>query len=452
LLQSPELIPDCGDCLPPNPFALWPNLAAFEAVEVASNIAIGGLVTAIGIVALRRLLRAGPLVRRARAPILLAGGVAMSASAYDTFEYAWSTATGSLFLEPSEPWATLISWMWFGARTLVPIGFLLATLRLRSQPGPLGRLAAGLDTSGGEASVGEALRLALGDPSLVMLRPDGAGSGWRDEAGNPAELPSTGAARSMTRIGSVEAPLAMLVHDPALVDQPELVAAVSRVLGLALENERLEAELRKQLAEVTASRERIVTATEEERRRIERDLHDGAQQRLVALAMRLEAARGTSADARALIDATTSELGTAIAEVRNLARGIHPPILTEAGLRAAIDSLAERAPLPIEVDADDQRYPEQIEATAYFVAAEALTNVARHANASHARVTIRRENGTLVLEIADDGRGGADAVRGSGLSGLEDRVAATRGALEVESRDGTGTTLRVRLPLEVAGA
>ena len=140
-------------------------------------------------------------------------------------------------------------------------------------------------------------------------------------------------------------------------------------------------------------------------------------------------------------------LGSPIAEVRSLARGLHPPILTEAGLRAAIDSLAERTPVPVEVEADDRRYPAALEATAYFVVAEALTNVARYAGASHARVTIRSTDDELTVEVRDDGRGGADATLGSGLRGLEDRVAAAGGRLEIESPKGAGTTIRAVLPL-----
>ena len=195
------------------------------------------------------------------------------------------------------------------------------------------------------------------------------------------------------------------------------MAAVGSVAGLALENERLAAQVRAQLEEVRASRARIVEAQDAERRRIERDLHDGAQQRLVALAMRLDQARAGAEGASELIDATTVELLAAIREVRDLARGVHPPILTDAGLGAAIEALAERTPFPVAIDATEQRYPPEVEAAAYFVVAEGLTNIARYADASVARVVVRTEGERLVVRVTDDGRGGADPARVPGFGG-----------------------------------
>lgn len=242
--------------------------------------------------------------------------------------------------------------------------------------------------------------------------------------------------------------MALLFHDPAIdADDPGLVEAVGSVAAMALENERLSALVRAQLEEVRASRQRIVEAGDAERRRVERDLHDGAQQRLVALAMRLDAARGTATEAEELIDQATAELGLAIAEVRQLARGIHPTILTEAGLRAAIEALAERTPFPVEIEAADARYPTAIEATAYFVVAEALTNVARYAAASHAVVRVTTTIDRLTVEVTDDGRGGAEPGSGSGLRGLHDRVATIGGSLEVVSTSDAGTTIQATLPL-----
>ena len=187
------------------------------------------------------------------------------------------------------------------------------------------------------------------------------------------------------------------------------------------------------------ARLRIVEAGDAERRRVERDLHDGAQQRLVALAMRLQLERERGGDSRALIDDASAELEAAIAEVRDLARGLHPAILSEAGLAAAIDSLAERAPMPVRVEAPEQRFPRGVEATAYYVTAEGLTNVARHAGATEARVRVTVDGDHLTIDIADDGVGGADLDRGSGLRGLVDRVAAAGGSLSVTSPAGAGT-------------
>ena len=242
--------------------------------------------------------------------------------------------------------------------------------------------------------------------------------------------------------------LAVLIHDPALLaEDPGLVEAVGSVARMALENERLSAQVRAQLEEVRASRERIVEAADAERRRVERDLHDGAQQRLTALAIRLQTSRSDVPEAAALLDEATGELQAAIAEVRDLARGVHPTILTELGLAAAVDALAERAPIRVDVDIPDGRMPDPVEATAYFVVAEALTNVARYAEATSAQVRATEDGERLVVTVTDDGRGGADPTRGSGLRGLADRVAAARGLLDVVSQPGAGTTVRVELPL-----
>ena len=451
VLLDPVRLFDCADC-PPNPFALWPDLTAFETVEIVTNVAMAGLLTLVGLTALWRLLRSGPVGRRARWPILIAGGLAMTAAAFDAFEYAWSTTTGSLPVELAEPWNGVFSWTMFGVRTLVPIGFLLVTLRIRSAPGPLGPFAAGLEHPAGSGTVGDALRTALGDPSLLLLRPADSGT-WTTEDGAQAALPDLGQGRAFTLVGREDRPSAAIAHDPALLEQPELLEAVVRVLRLALENERLEAELREQLRAVTESRERIVMAAEEERRRVERDLHDGAQQRLVGVMLALQQARGT-ADADMVPEALREQLAVAahetneaIRELRELARGIHPAILEDEGLRAAVAALARRAGIPVDVRLTvDARLPRVIESTAYFTIAEALTNTLRHAGASHASVRVVHAGQTLELEVSDDGQGGADLERGSGLRGLADRVMAVGGRLEVESKAGGGTRVRATIP------
>ena len=257
----------------------------------------------------------------------------------------------------------------------------------------------------------------------------------------------------MTLVGREDEPLAAIVHDPALLEQPELLEAVVRVLRLALENERLESQLREQLQAVTESRERIVTAAEDERRRLERDLHDGAQQRLIGVMLALQQARA-SADADAVpealreqLDNAASETTEAINELRELARGIHPAILEDEGLGAAVTALARRAGIPVDVRLDlDGRLPRLVESTAYFTIAEALTNTQRHARASHATVRVAHAGDALELEVSDDGQGGADAARGSGLSGLADRVMAVGGRLEVDSEAGGGTRIRATIP------
>jgi PAS domain S-box-containing protein len=203
--------------------------------------------------------------------------------------------------------------------------------------------------------------------------------------------------------------------------------------------------------ELAASRARIVEAGDAERRRLERNLHDGAQQRLVATSLSVRVAAGRADDdpaLRAMLDRAGEELALALEELRELARGLHPAVLSDHGLRAAIETLADRAPVPVEVDValDSERLPEPIEAAAYYVVAEALTNMAKHARASEARVRVERANGHALVEVADDGVGGADETGGSGLRGLVDRVEALGGRLTVSSPAGAGTRVRAELP------
>ena len=221
--------------------------------------------------------------------------------------------------------------------------------------------------------------------------------------------------------------------------------------GVVLHNTQLAAELAARLAEVRASRQRIVMAGDAARRAVERDLHDGAQQRLVALGLLLrfaasELAREDGAAATSLLSEASTELEVALSELRDLARGIHPAVLVDGGLPAALESLAETAPMPVQLEVPPVRFPADVEVTAYFVVSEALANVAKHAQATRARVCVREDDGVVELMVTDDGRGGADMARGSGLRGLSDRVAALDGTLRVESAAGSGTSLVARLP------
>ncbi len=246
-------------------------------------------------------------------------------------------------------------------------------------------------------------------------------------------------------------PIAALIHDPALAENQELVQSVCAAAALTLENARLQAELRARLAELQASRARLVEATETERRRIERDLHDGTQQRLVSIAMTLGLAESKLAADRPAVQPVLREardaLTVALAELRELTQGIRPAILVERGLAAALDDLSRRAALPVRLDiAVSGRLPEQVEGAAYFVASEALANAAKHSHASEVRLAASHEDGVLVLEVADDGIGGAAAGGGSGLRGLADRVEALGGRLTVSSPPGRGTTLRAEIP------
>jgi signal transduction histidine kinase len=211
----------------------------------------------------------------------------------------------------------------------------------------------------------------------------------------------------------------------------------------------LDAELRARLEELRASRARIVEAGDAERRRLERDLHDGAQSRLVALKLLLSSARrrARGGELDAMLGEAIEELDTSLSELRELARGIHPAVLTDRGLEPALQALASRAPVPVTVEADNEdRLPGPVESAAYFVVSEALANVAKYAEATKAAVAVRHENGCVTVDVSDDGIGGADAGRGSGLRGLADRVAALDGTLSLESPAGGGTQLHAEIP------
>jgi signal transduction histidine kinase len=336
---------------------------------------------------------------------------------------------------------------------ILPFAFLAGLVRSRySRAGAVGELIERLNNPEADRSLGLALADALGDRSLKLVY-------WRPSAGHyvtydgrPVELPEPGSGRAVTEVEREGIRVGAIIHDAALGDEPGLVRAVAASAALALENERLGAELRARLDELQTSRSRLVEVSMFERRRLERDLHDGAQQRLVALSLQLGLAKrrlqeGEGAAAGAMLDAARDELARALEELRELARGIHPAVLTDRGLEPALEALAERAPLPVSLDQmPAERLPAPVEAAAYFVVAEALTNVVKYAEASTAAVRIRRNGSYAVVEVRDDGVGGADPTIGTGLRGLADRLAALDGRLEVHSPPGEGTTVRAEVP------
>jgi signal transduction histidine kinase len=340
------------------------------------------------------------------------------------------------------PIATL-NWVDWLSALVLPAAILIGIASIRRRRGPLGDLVVELG-SVPAGQVRTALAHTLGDPSLELglWLPDRAA--FVDEAGQPID-PTPAAGRAVTVIGPSEEPLAALVHDERLQGQRPLLEAAGSAAAIALENTRLQAQLRAQLAELTASRTRIVTSADEERRRLERDLHDGAQQHLLAVGLALQLLHENRGDPE-LLHQAEEELQTALRELRDLARGIHPAILSERGLAAAVGSLADRAPIKVLTDVQDERYPPPVETAAYFVVSEALANVAKHANAHSATVSIDRQDGRLVIEVRDDGRGGADPTVGSGLRGLSDRVGAVGGRLDLRSQAGQGTTVHAEIP------
>jgi signal transduction histidine kinase len=352
-----------------------------------------------------------------------------------------------------EPFAySFLFWWWIAASFALPLVLLAGMLRARLARGNIGELVLELDrTPATPTAVRDALARAVADPSLELLFWLPERGEFVDTSGVAATPPPDGGGRALTRLDQDSAPVALVVHDASLLDEPELITAAGAAARLALENARLQAETRAQLEQVRESRRRIVSVADAERRRIERNLHDGAQQRLLALALQLTRAQrrpGAEIDPEMelLLAASVEELQGTIAELRTLARGLHPTVLTEYGLAGALAALTSKSTIPVALEVSEERLPPELEATAYFVVCEALNNVAKHAHAEHASIAIRSERERLLLEIADDGAGGAQASDGSGLQGMADRVEALGGRLRVHSWPGEGTRICVELP------
>jgi signal transduction histidine kinase len=433
---------DCANC-PSNPLLIDDNQTFADIWN--TFISLVGLVLIIGV--LRSLVlrwrRATRPERRLYAPVY-ASGVALMIAVFAQLGLQTSGSEGRaldvVFIVSVIPLA------------LVPYLFVAAFVRTRmAQGGAVGGLITRLGEAPRPGGLRDALADALDDPSLELLfwLPD-AGR-YVDGQGREYELPEDDPTRDVTKVERDGECVAAIVHDGTLPHMREHVQAVGAAAALALENERLDAELRAKVDELRGSRERMLQIGLEERRRLERDLHDGAQQRLVSMALNIRLARAKLNEdplaAEQLLASAGDELESALEELRELARGIHPAVLTDRGLGTALQTLANRAPVPVELgELPDERLPEAVELAAYFVVAEALTNVAKYAEASYATVQVERHNGRVVVEVADDGIGGADPGRGTGLRGLADRLAVIEGRLEVESEQGHGTRVRARIP------
>jgi signal transduction histidine kinase len=325
-------------------------------------------------------------------------------------------------------------------------------VRTRSTDEQLAFSLAGLGAGGPDNTLRDALRRVLDDPDLdIVYTQVGSGGGWITGLGEQTARPVPAERRAFTPIERDGKPVAGLVHDRRLLRHPRRLQAAMDAASLALDNERHKAQLRAELLEVRASRSRIIDAGDRELQRVERNLHDGAQQRLVGLALMFRlASRRAAGDAEltALLDDAARELSDAIAELRELTRGIHPAIVDDTGLRGALESLAERPGLPVELEVDlPVTLPEIVQVAAYYLVAEALTNANKHANAAHVAVRARTRDGVLHLTVSDDGVGGAMASPRSGLQGLTDRISALDGELRIDSPPGAGTTVTAEIPL-----
>ncbi|HWT92578.1 MAG TPA: sensor histidine kinase [Solirubrobacteraceae bacterium] len=406
---------------------------------------LGVTLTALMVrVLVRRWRAATPHARRALAPVLWTGTLLVATL---LFTLAFD-ALGDMTDEAE----SVVDLVGIIVVTAVPYAYVLGLARSRSwRAEAMTDVVAGL--GGARSDLQAVLTDALGDPSLEVAY-------WLPERGVhvgadglPVLLPAADdPLRSATDVRRDGVLVGALIHDRALCDEPDILAAVANGAALALDHQRLDAELRARVEELRESRQRILEVGLAERRRLERDLHDGAQQRLVSLSLQLglvtqQLDRGGTDAARELLDGARGEARAALEDLRELARGIHPAVLTDRGLGPALEALADRATVPVDLQGlPDERLPWAVEAAAYFVVSESLTNVAKYARATHAEVRVGREHGWALVEVADDGVGGADPSSGSGLRGLADRLAALDGRLEIESAEGRGTTVRARIP------
>ena len=538
-----------------------PDNLVFVSHDHAAHVAATATWTAASVVlfaAAGRLLvgrwrRATPTTRRQLRPVYLAGGISVVL-----------LAIGFVVTPFSGIGNTVVSVALIVTFTAVPflfLGGLLGTTLARSAG--VGTIFSSVPERATPSEVQEGLRAALRDPTAEVAYWYDEGGHYVDVDGNRFELPTESQDRAITRLDYSDTPVAVLVHDTALRDEPELLETITGAARIALERDKLLVEVKaraeryravlqampdlmfriardgtyrgfnapdpsdllepdvvgksvrdrlppemaqrvlaagqaavdrgttqmieyeldfdgetrhyearfaasgddeflmivreiterkRQQEELEASRSRIVAAGDDERRKLERNLHDGAQQRLVSLSLSLRLAQNRiridPEGAEGLLDASRDELAQALEELRELARGIHPAVLTDRGLDAALESLAARSPLPIEIRGPSAALPAQVEAAAYYVVSEALANVTKYAEASAVEVKVDRMNGIAVVEVADDGVGGADPLRGSGLRGLADRVASLNGELDVQSPPGVGTRVRAEIPLE----
>ena len=554
LLLFADRPPGCSLC-GTSPIVVYRSHALETTVDVLTSVLAVAIIAVILAVLVRRWHSASAARRRILGPIYLSSYAALVA-----------LLLGNAFADFSTTVADIVGPIFLVLFNAVSFAYLFGILRSRLARGPVAELVVAI---GEGAPLRDAIADALNDPSLELAYWIEARRCFVDREGHPFELPLAGATlveRDGRRVGA-------LVHDESLHTEPELVESVAAAAALALDNERLQTELRVQYdllttvvdtapsllmiidpagrvanlnvatvyasgyddeeevrgrffwdvfigphereavigrfhdaapefppseyenvftnargeelviawrsaplrddsgevvgivaggldvterkrheEEVRASRARLVAAADGERRRLERNLHDGAQQRLVSLSLALRLAQSKSAtDPQATSDilaGASEELALALEELRELARGIHPAVLTDRGLTAALEGLAARSPLPVELTPLERPLPESIEAAAYYVVSESLANVVKHAGASAVEVRLHAHNGSLVVEVEDDGCGGADPAGGSGLRGLADRLAALDGELRLERPAGGGTRVVAAIPLE----
>ena len=392
------------------------------------------------------------LVRRRRAgrPLRRSVGLLVDAFGIALLMIAFLFLSAAFGLNEGDPAFETIRRVTLFIIGLAPVAFLAGLLTTRLARSSVGDLVVELEALRPQESLGAVLASALHDPSLTLAFWLPEFGTYADADGHALSLPTEAGGRAVTLIERDGSRVAAMIHDPSLADEPELLTSVTAAAGLALENLRLRAELRARIDELSGSRARVIEAQQHERRRLERNLHDGAQQRLVALALELglmhERLDGDPEMAGRL-DRARDEVGVSLAELRDVARGLHPAVVSGHGLAVALEELTAHASVPIQLTVDlDGRASEPVEVAAYYVVSESLANIGKHAHASSAAVAVAQQATLMVVEVVDDGVGGADTERGTGLRGLADRVEALGGRLQVWTPLGGGTRVRAEIP------
>jgi signal transduction histidine kinase len=421
-----------------NAFLIWPNAQIADAIENGQRAFFLPATVSLFAVLAWRWLKASPPLRRLLVPVLAGAATMLSFAVLLTTDLISGARSQVVLL------------VTFIVLATVPLAFLAGFLRSRLARVAVGELLLELPDNPSPGELRDALAKSLRDPSLTLAYWLPQFESWADLDGLAVELPAHGSGRATTFIDRNGARLAALLHDPALEAEPELLAAFGAAAGIALQNGRLYAEQRAHLEELKGSRARVIEAGQKERQRLERDLHDGAQQRLVALSLELsllEKQLSGDANAQTRLDQARREIAVSLEELRAVSGGLHPAVLSGHGLEVALESIAARAPVPVRLTVVlASRLPEPIEVAAYYVVSESLANVGKHAGATSVSIDVARTNGLVVVEVVDDGVGGADTERGSGLRGLADRVEAHGGRLRVWSPQGGGTRLRAEIP------
>jgi signal transduction histidine kinase len=404
-------------------------LAGIEALTLALSAAIAA-------VALKAFLATSGPARKASAPALAAA-----------LAFASVLALGSVVRLAGAQADEALLWSYDVVIALISLTLLIDLLRSRWVEATVTGLVIDLGRTEGSRTLGAKLGQALGDPSVEVGYPLPGPSSFVNDRGEPLELPRQGSGRAATVIEDEGGQVAVLVHDEAVRADRRLLESVAAAARIAVANARMQAEARAGALELEASRRRIVEAADTQRRRLEQQLRLGAEARLETVRSLLEEARGAAGAGEATALATLeAELGEARGELREFAQGVHPAALADRGLVPAVELLAARSPLPIELSGLVDRLPEAVEAALFFVCSESVANALKHARAARVSITLDQELGRVVLTVADDGVGGADPSRGSGLRGLADRVEALGGRLRVESPPGAGTRVLVELP------